>query len=214
MAFKVDDCVAVKKGTKDPDSDLYDLSGWQGVILEIGDKDEDTGEQIYLLVWDSMTLRNLPEQFIIDAMLDESDYATMYLGEDDLEPAKARDTHDEIEATIDEIDEKYYWAGLGEEGKRIEAVLSTVSDKYDFDTVIQAWKAHLEKSLKLPCEVISEEDDKNYVLQAIVDTDEDGVIGLLNNGSKAPLCDLNPADESKGSEALSDYLTWFANQPE
>lgn len=213
MAFKVDDCVAVKKGTKDPDSDLYDLSGWQGIILEIGDKDETTGEQIYLLVWDSMTLRSLPEQFIIDAMLEESDYATMYLGEGDLEPAKVRDTHDEIEATIDEIDEKYYWAGLGEEGKRIEAVIKQASNKDDFDAVVQAWKSHLEKHLVLPCDVVSEEDDKAYVLKAIVGADDNGILGLLNNGTTAALCDLIPEDEAK-DEALSDYLTWFANQAE
>ena len=57
----IGDLVCVKKGIRDPDTDV-NMDGWQGKITEI-EKNE-LGQTLICLSWDSMTLRNMPIFFL------------------------------------------------------------------------------------------------------------------------------------------------------
>jgi hypothetical protein len=58
MSFKVGDSVKVKDAIMCPDDDSVCIGGWQGRISEI----EDDG--IVEISWDSITLRQLPDDYI------------------------------------------------------------------------------------------------------------------------------------------------------
>lgn len=67
MEIKIGDCVRVKPGVKNPDYE-YDLCGWQGRVTHI-----DTDDGIYIeIAWDSITLDQMPAEYIKTSMEDFS----------------------------------------------------------------------------------------------------------------------------------------------
>ena len=62
MNLKTGKSVKVRKGILCPDDPEFDLSGWQGRIIEVSE-DED-GEMTIGIAWDSLTLKEMPERYI------------------------------------------------------------------------------------------------------------------------------------------------------
>jgi hypothetical protein len=120
MAFKIGDSVAVKKGLLDPESGHYDMSDWQGrIVQDDNERENDRDEPLHCILWDSVTLRNLPEGFVLDAIFSEETYEYMYLYESDLVPTTARDTEEDAKIALEELEKFYFWAGIDESGERI-----------------------------------------------------------------------------------------------
>lgn len=65
MSFKIGDSVKVRKGIMCPDNESVSIGGWQGRIFEI-DEDED----IVAIRWDSVTLKQLPIEYIKESEKD------------------------------------------------------------------------------------------------------------------------------------------------
>jgi hypothetical protein len=55
LNIEVGDCVKVREGVGDPDSDV-DISGWQGRVLEIAE--DESGRPLILVAWDSFQPRS------------------------------------------------------------------------------------------------------------------------------------------------------------
>ncbi len=119
--MKKGDSVKVKKGIHDPDLNQFDMSGWQGRIIKISRED---GIEIIEIEWDSITLKQLPEEFIKDSLEEGYDYATMFLGKEDVELAQPRDSQTDVEKQLAKTNEQYQHYAFGEEEKRIAAILS------------------------------------------------------------------------------------------
>jgi len=84
--FKMNDLVRVKPGVKDPDTERYDLGGWQGSITSI---EEIPGEEpIITIEWDSKTIEMMPAAFIEESLRDGYSFDEMNLSADELEPAE------------------------------------------------------------------------------------------------------------------------------
>ena len=66
MKFKKGESIRVKQGISDPDYPSIDINGWQGRIVEFDGEDED-GE-LYIIAWDSISLRNMDSEVILDAI--------------------------------------------------------------------------------------------------------------------------------------------------
>jgi uncharacterized protein YodC (DUF2158 family) len=58
MLFNVGDSVKVKEGIMCPDDDSVCIGGWQGRISDTGD------DGIVEIFWDSVTLRQMPDEYI------------------------------------------------------------------------------------------------------------------------------------------------------
>ena len=84
--------VKIKDGIMDADENKYDLSGWQGHIIEIQPKDNPDDETIYEIHWDSQTLRDIPDEYIQTAFDEELAWATYYAGETDIVAAEASES--------------------------------------------------------------------------------------------------------------------------
>jgi len=139
LNIKPGDSVKVKEGIMCPDQEDLCLGGWQGRVFEI-EKDED-GSILIGIKWDSITLKNMPASFIDQSEEEGTDYATMYLAPEEVEPAAARDTEEDVEEALAEISKKYSWSWLGEEGRRINEVLAGVEEK-DGGEAFDAWENH------------------------------------------------------------------------
>lgn len=217
--LKKGDSVKVKAGIIDPDYNRYDMSDWQGRILSV-ENDEESGELLYEIQWDSITLESMPDEFITNSISDGCDYSSMILGEPELIEADVRDRLEDVEQLKKIIDEAHFWEGYGEQGKRIKSVLSQCADPFD---LYYPWFEYLEDNLEIPCKVIYKGEQAMGLkyggvieLTGILDCDDlKGVIGCGKINRKTvnfPLCDVKPETVTFRNQALEDYTVWFANQ--
>ncbi len=219
--LKIGDSVAVKHGVKDPDTG-GDLGGWQGRVSEFG-KDVD-GSQTVGIAWDSLTLKQMPHALLARSEDEGWDWRTMYLAPAEVEPATARDTEEDVEDALDELETQTDWLHLGKEGLRIQTVLNGI-DRDDEMALVEAWEAHLEQKLKFPFEAEIMEGDHYRVVrvgdrvQLTGICEADDLYGVLVNARHGrekcvlPLCDLEAtAKRSANYQPLRDYVVWFANR--
>ena len=99
--FKIGDSVVVKQGVHDPDYEELDISGWQGRIFHI-DKSNLIG-----IIWDSITIRSIPQYILEKNDSDELVWMEMYLYKKNVMPASPRDTEADVREAIEETNYKY-----------------------------------------------------------------------------------------------------------
>ena len=220
MKFKKGESIRVKQGISDPDYPTIDISGWQGRIVEFDGEDED-GE-LYIIAWDSISLRNMDSEVILDAIEEGIDYSLITLYANDLEKASPRDKEKDVETALAEIEEEFFWSDLGEQGERIRAVLKTAKSKTEKDS-LKAWDTYLKSKLKFPMKVIFVGESEGVFNEGAalsllsIDSISDmmGIMGTakLEKGTTAsvPLCELDTEEENEANLALYDYCIWFAN---
>ncbi len=154
--FKLDDTVKVKEGILEPDTEAFSIGGWQGRIIAIRESENES--TVIDIEWDSATLRNMPTHFIEECEEEGFDWASMGLYPEDVEATVARDSEDMVEAVREELEDTYLsrYSWLGEQGKRIHAVLHGIDPQNDC-AATKRWGAHLQRHLSFPFEADVEE---------------------------------------------------------
>ena len=222
MILTIGDSVRIKEGTVEPDFEDQSIGGWQGRVTGIYKDEED---DVFLrIVWDSLTLRSMPEIYL--SYIEESglDFSTMFLNIDCVELVSARDNESNRQKAVKEIEKKIPLYGLDEQDRRIAKILKGVSE-YDYNKSFKKWKTHLAKTLIFPFDArISEYQERGSLklgdvlnIKKISSAEEQyGIIVEASfKGEKynLPLCDLDGIDKnSVNFEAVNDYSTWFANR--
>ena len=120
--MKVGDSVRVRQGILDPDTNKFDMSGWQGRIRDIT---RQSGSSSIEVAWDSITLNHLPKAFVENSIEEGYDYSTMFLGMEDLELTEPRDKESDIEKALEKIEGQYHHSAYDEQEKRIATILAT-----------------------------------------------------------------------------------------
>jgi len=216
MPFQIGDFVRVKEGIMCPDDDSVCIGGWQGRISDIQD------DGIVEISWDSVTLRQLSDDYIRQSETEGLGWAQMCLSVHELEPARPRDSEAEAVAVAEGIEHKVQWIDMGKEGARIAKVLA---DAEDADREVEAWNKHLMQVLVFPFEAkVSEVQERGPLdygdrvqVQGIVEADDlYGILVDVQCGRKHlvfPLCDLTVGDrKSANYTPVQDYCVWFANR--
>jgi len=212
MRFKIGDSVKVKEGTLCPDDDSMCIGGWQGRIFEV---DETIG-----IRWDSITLKQLPLNYIKQSEKEGLGLTEMYLDTDEVEPASPRDTEVEAERVATELESKLQWLDSDDqEDQRIYKVIA------DTDDPEEAWNDYLKKILVFPFEAeVSEPQDRgplrsgDKVQVDKIDSVDDlyGILVKVSQGRQRlvfPLCDLTATDKkSPNYLPVNDYSVWFSNR--
>jgi hypothetical protein len=199
-----------------PDDDAVCICGLQGRISYI----EDYG--IIEISWDSVTLRQLPDEYIRQSEIEGLGWAQMCLSVDEIELASPRDSEAQAIAVAEEIENKVEWFDLGKEGEHISKVLA---DAEDGDDEFEAWNKHPLQVLVFPFKAkVNEVQDRGPLndgdlvqVQGIVETDNlYGILVDVHYGRKHfvfPLCDLTVRDRKSADYApVHDYCVWFANR--
>lgn len=215
--FKIGNSVRFKNGQKDENSGM-DIGGWQGRITEIDKK-----HKLILVALDSVTLKSLPREYLEECEEEGLGWSEYYIGFDDVEPAKPRDTKKDVEKVAADLTDLVGWAYLGEEGRDINTILAGASSLFD---QLSAWDSYLEKTLKFPFSAkVSEWQRPGSALQSgnkvrvlgIEDWDDRyGILVKLKKGRRTyifPLCDLKAAPEnSPNHDPVQLYAVWYANR--
>ena len=213
MALSIGDSVKVKEGIMCPDDDSVCIGGWQGRISGI----EDDG--IVEICWDSITLKQLPHEYIKKSEVEGLGWTEMYLSVDEIEPTSPRDSEAQADDMAEEMENKFQWLGMDKEGERIFKVVA------DADDEVEAWNSHFAKLLVFPFEArVSEpqdhgplDDGDKVQVHGITEADEHyGILVDVSHGRQRfvfPLCDLIVWDrKSANYTPVQDYCVWFANR--
>jgi hypothetical protein len=218
MKLKLGDSVVVKTGIKDPDLGIS-IEGWQGRISEINSKN-------ICIDWDSETLKEMKASTIIKCEKNGWGWDQMYLFESDVISTMPRDTIKDVEVAIEKIRDKYAWVYLGEEGERIQKVLSGIS-RNDELSVLNAWEDYLKKELIFPFKATIKElltrgsylqVGDNITVHGIYEYVDDnyGVFAeVIHKKTRHdfPLADIEVSDKkSKNYQLVKDYCVWYANR--
>jgi len=216
--LRVGDSVRVIAGIKDEDFGL-DIGGWQGRITEVDEKNE-----LIQIAWDSLTLQGLPAAYIADAEEQGLGWDTYYLATEDVELAEARDVKVRTESVRNELQAKFAWYHLGEEGREISRILDGI-DPDDTSELFERWEEYLSSVLTFPFKAeVTEFQDRGPLHSGDIldvqeiDSVEDlyGLIVRVKKGRKGyyfPLCDLTPVDaKSSNYQPVRNYAIWFANR--
>jgi tetratricopeptide (TPR) repeat protein len=220
--FKIGDTVKVKEGITDLDFGT-DMSGWHGRVNEI-DVETETGKLMLLIEWDSQTLDETPEEAIERSEQENLDWTEMYLLAEDVVRVDPRDNPQDRHEVIRRLSERFAWSYLGEQGRRIQAVLEGISPE-DEGAQVEAWARYLREQLAFPFEAEVAEEQEQGPLQVedrvkVVGIEGiDDLYGVLVRVRKKgyrgvlPLSDLEVSDEDLPQfQPVDDYLTWFMSR--
>lgn len=224
QTYKIGDSVKVKEGICDPDFPNLMLSGWQGRVLSYGEKDDETGEILVEIAWDSITLKNMPPEYIKECIATGLDWSCCNLYAIEVDFAATRDTEDDVEETIDVITDQYEWSDFGPEGDIIAEVIGGV-DTDDDEDYFEAWQDYLRKQVTLPFDAMVSPDFEGDFLTvgetvkvrsfANIDDIMGVMVKIEVNDKKSytfPLCDLDVLNElSDNFSPVHAYAVWFAN---
>lgn len=220
VPFDLGDAVCVRDGVKDPDNPEWDITGWQGRVVEIRTEDPPT----VLVKWDSLTLENMPDDIIQQCEKEGLDWSRSYFYASDLEKTSLRDTRQDVKRVQRKLENQYMWMTLGSQDEIIDQILSGV-DQDNTMAVFHAWYLYLSEMLTFPFEAeIAEfqerspfrQGDEMRVEEIIELDDHYGLIAKGRWGKKRcsfPLADLEARDaDSSNYQPLQAYRVWFANR--
>ena len=217
MNFKIGDSIVVKHGVKDPELSA-DIGGWQGRISEVQD------DNLVCVNWDSITLKEMPASVIKKCEQEGWGWDQMYLETSDIELTEPRDTQMDVRNVISKLQNEYAWNHLGEEGERIQSVLSGIEPS-DYWNAFKAWEKHLKEKLTFPFKAIIEEFQERgpmkagnkVIVHGISEIEE--LYGILvdieykRKHYHFPLADLEVIGKSSSNyPPVKDYVIWFANR--
>lgn len=105
--FRYGEPVVVKSGTLAQDFNI-DFSGWHGRTADILRTEE--GETRIQVIWDSLSLKSMPLPVIEKCEQEGIDWTGVLLRLDEIERTEPRDTWDDVQEVVDQIEEEL---GLG-----------------------------------------------------------------------------------------------------
>jgi hypothetical protein len=221
LPFDVGEPVIVKPGVTDPEFG-DDLGGYVGRVIEI--QIIPANPPLVTVLWDSLTLQQLPIKTIKRCEQEGLDWSTMNLYAFEIEPAAPRDAPQDVETVLKKIANQVAWLHLGAAGERIQQVLEGIS-RADEWAALEAWYDHLEKKLTFPFEAELAEFETYGPIRpgdavrviAFNEIFEDyGILVDVKKGRarfQIPLADLEVKDQQAPQYRLvKDYAIWFANQ--
>jgi hypothetical protein len=219
QAWTIGESVVVKPGVSDPDTGR-DIGGWQGRISDLFEE-----EGTVMIHWDRLTLERMPLAHIAWCEEESLDWSAMTLAAEEVVPATARDTEEEVVQARRTIESQTNWLYLGgEQGQRVQALVNQAEDKDNDYSVMQTWHTHLTKHLTCPFTATVTEEQRGPIRQGdqvtvLQISDLDNLYGTLvevrsiHRTAAFPLCDLKATQADLSTQQLvDDYSIWFANR--
>lgn len=213
--FEVGAHLQVRRGVMDPNYPDIPLGGYAGRVVEI---DNEGDGPVYLIDWDEETLDQMPEVFLTRCERDDLDYESIWLAEEDLEPAP------DSRAPIEQPTALRPRAlRRNDPDDRIRMLFGLTSDDPlppRSQEALARFHAHLVRRLKLPCPgvvITGDGTDVNRVeLLRLLDPEhcnlQEGLIvevGASHGLDTVPLVMTVIPDTSPHVQDFHDYHHWF-----
>lgn len=216
--FKEGDSVRIGKNVIDEDSRIG-LSGLVGRVEDIYYGYDE--EIIYEIELDSISLRQLPADFIEEAIRVEDDFQNFELAENQLKKCRARDSAADTKGAYRKNLHRYLWNYLDEvTQKRLQTILLQKPNLLDWEN----WQLFLEKKLKFPMAVKSRgmidfRKGKRLEITGIAGYNEEAglimYVNARNQSGSYPLFDLIPTAKNAAlKQIFEDYYIWAVEEHE
>ncbi len=212
--FKIGDIVAVKDGVSDPDYPDQDMTSFRGRVTEYHSK-----ENTYSIKLDSISLYSIPIDQLRMIVLDGLSYAEISFDAKDLELSSARDTEDDVEKAVEEVEKKTFFLHL-DFGDIIHSVLEGLG-RFEYKEAYERWNEFLGKKLTFPVSARTTEDLSHYHVPVGVDViinslhfidDSFGIICEARyGGSKHQLMLADLEADGECGKYIKAYSQWYAN---
>jgi hypothetical protein len=103
--FKKGQSVVVNPNVKDYVNADYTIGGWQGRIIDIHEDKEGVFIEVQ---WDSITLRNMPEEYLEESVNEDLEYESYVLDPNDIQVCEPRDEESDVHKAVSEIEKTYF----------------------------------------------------------------------------------------------------------
>lgn len=213
--FKIDSSVKIKNGLHGLDEET-NLKGMVGRVQTA--YIDETGQKIYEVELDSLSLKKFPIALVDEAIGMDADFQNIEVLESQLEKTKARDQQEDAIATYKILHNNSLWSYCAADvQERLKAILLKEPLLSDSEN----WETHFEKLVKFPIEVRSRgmldfrKGEKMKLLGIEGSHHEIGVIVLINYRNQKttyPLLDLLPTAKNKSLKELFDDYFVYANE--
>lgn len=220
MNLQIGDSVIVNDGVKESDESDVDISQWQGRIVKILDDIDDDDLPMIQVEWDSLTLKQVPNGFIAQSVVEGLHWKIMDLFQCDVQKTEPRDEAEDVRRVQAEIMQSKGLYLLGDAGERIAVILNGISPEVSSESV-ERWLEYFRATVRLPLPVIIEKtegDDRVKIggIARIIGFESAEVIfgvitTLVYNTKKIdfPLYNLKTlVSENPYSQLIEDYKAW------
>lgn len=212
--FPIDSSVRIAKSVRSPFLKKTDMKGWEGRVIDVY---KETGEVIYELEFDSITMKQMPKALIKKALTDAEDFQSCAVSEQLLEASEPRDTERQNQATYRTLFHQSFWDHCGKtQQNRLIKILLNHPAKSDE----QNWEIHLRNNLHFPFKAKTRDllgSEEGIPLQVLGQELYDESYGIIVNVKLTetgeiqayPLVGLKGAKPgTKISHLLDDYYEW------
>jgi hypothetical protein len=211
--FKPGVKVRVKHGIRIPDFPDIPLGGWAGTVEEV---EQAKGQTTYLIAWDRATLRGMHPVYKKRCERDGLGVETMWLGDEDIEPADGTPVPIEQPTSIitKPLSEK-------DQDDRVRIALGLTHDDPLPEVgrqALLAYHRYLAANLKFPFKAKSDQDGSALTVHRLPDPDEydldedEGLLCEARDGRGPFPVPLAEVDDAVGNRKLvRDYGHWFWN---
>jgi hypothetical protein len=152
--MKLGDNLKVKQGVLDPYLKKIDISGWQGRITFFYQLDD---TMLIQIAWDSVTLKQMPLEFIKSYIKNKWGYAFTCIKIEDVELSKPRDSVIDVENLVEKMDKDYDYESYSEQDKRISKIFPSLDISLNQKN-LQIYYEYLQKNLSKPIILTGDED--------------------------------------------------------
>ena len=103
--FKKGQSVKTRADMKDYETGKFEMGNWQGRVVDFHSDEEGTFVEVQ---WDSVTLQNMPDEYIEESINEDLDYENFVLDPNDLELCEPRDEEKDVHRVQAEVDSRYF----------------------------------------------------------------------------------------------------------
>jgi len=141
--MNIDSSVKVKEGIVCPDNENYNIGGWQGRVIDIEENNIE-------IEWDSVTLQQMPVDYIVESFDNDLDYSSMVLYTDEVEETQARDKKVDVLKMQEKLDKQFGGSEIDEIEGRIEGILKS-DDLSVNEENLEVYREYLTKNISKAC---------------------------------------------------------------
>ncbi len=212
MTFKIGESVKIQPNIVVNDFEKIDFTAWQGRIIEYYE-----GEEIEV-EWDSQTLKNLPEAYILKNIEEDYNFDSMILEVSQVEKTAARDSEEDRLAVLSFLENKHNKLNdFGDDDTFYKDLFESKNISVT-PRNLTIYLEYIKEYIEMPCFLRNIKQKETYQLfsfdEKSIEKQNAIYVKVIRTGDKKqlilPLHDLVPDDEiSENYAILKPYSDWF-----
>ena len=217
MKFKIGDSVKVKQNVVVDDFKKIDFTNWQGRIVECFEETE------LEVAWDSITLKQLPEAYILKNVKEDYNFDSLILETNQVEKTAARDEENDRLVVLQTLENKHYgFDDVGDDNDFYKDLFESKNIKVT-PRNLNIYLEYIEECIEMPCLMRNTATKETFQLFSFLGNEIEKnnaiLVKAIRQSDKKqlvlPLHEFLPVDATSDNfSILKPYVTWFLENRE